>query len=405
MTPEKSENPLATLVDFETLKLKPENLTEKQRKVAHLIDPRFFEGGANPFREGKSKKDYVYNTPVELDEELFYLHPLMDPAVLEQGNVRRFPAGINEKYISEKYFEDKWVSEGNNELSKQLESWVEENLDRLKKKDKIRLVDIGPCGGAITTLFALRALHKYGLQNKVEVALLDIVPNVLEATLAGRFNVPDEMLKEYGMEFLGEKGANYKVLLKGGVLHGVKEWYESHPENKPSEFTANALSLSEQNETSLGERAKVHYYRGDGEILPKGVQNADIVLSAYTHHHMNFLGRKSLCQQMEQAAGEEGFIGIADFYVPTYEDYMQWYKPHFQNHGDAPPVECPLVDGQTLSSWLGNSKLRNNEIKNLVRTFVFSATKKPSRSAEEAKQREIQSSTRSNVEKAGVDGL
>ncbi|HRY91280.1 MAG TPA: hypothetical protein P5229_02980, partial [Candidatus Gracilibacteria bacterium] len=198
-----SENPLEVIVGFASMRLKTENLSERQKRFAHLIDPRFFSGGKNYFRHRKKRADYIYTTPVDLEEDLFYLHPLMDPQVLEQGNVRRFPSGINEKYICEKYFEDKWVSEGNNQLALQLESYINDHLDILKQKDRITLLDIGPCGGAITTLFALRALNKFGLLSKVELALLDIVPNVLEATLLGKFTVPDELISEYGLEFLG----------------------------------------------------------------------------------------------------------------------------------------------------------------------------------------------------------
>jgi SAM-dependent methyltransferase len=284
--------------------------------------------------------------------------------------VRRFPSGINEKYICEKYFEDKWVSEGNNELARQLDSYIYNHLDVLKRKDRITLLDIGPCGGAITTLFALRALNKFGLLGKVNLALLDIVPNVLEATLLGKFNIPDELINEYGLEFLGHKGEKYKQFLGSGVLHDVREWYDLHPSNKPTAHTGGALFLSEKNRTN---NARVHYYRGDGETLPKELNNIDIVLSAYTHHHMNLFGRQSLCRQMEQSACPGGFVGVADFYVPTYEAYMAWYKPHFQKYGDAPPVECPLIDGQTLVGWFAGTKI--NQTRELERTVAFSGVK------------------------------
>jgi SAM-dependent methyltransferase len=322
------------LIDFETLLIKPENLSDKQKQYLHLIDPRFFAEGTNPYREEQSS--FEYETPVDLDEELFYLHPLMDVSVLEQGAVRRFPSGVNEKYISEKFFEDRWVSEGNNELANRLEQYLNENLERLQQQDVIRLIDIGPCGGAITTLFALRALDRVGLLEKTQVAMLDIVPNVLEATKAGQFIVPNEMIQEYDLVFAGGDGEKYKTLLAD---------------------------------------EKTTYYLGDGEKLPDEVIGQfDIVLSAYTHHHMNLHGRKLLCEQMEEAAREGGFIGVADFYVLSYEDYMKWYKPHFEQYGDAPPVECPIVDGKTLANWLKNTQGISVD-ERLERTFVLSGTK------------------------------
>ncbi len=325
---------LEQLVDFDTLLVKPENFSDKQKEYLHLIDPRFFPEGKNPHRDEQS--EFTYETPVNLDEELFYLHPLMDVSVLEQGAVRRFPSGVNEKYVSEKFFEDRWVSEGNNELSNRLESYLWENIETLKQQDEISLIDIGPCGGAITTLFALRAFDRAGLLDKVQIAMLDIVPNVLEVTKAGQFIVPNEMIEEYQLSFAGKDGGVYKKMLAD---------------------------------------EKTTYYLGDGEKLPDEViGNFDVVLSAYTHHHMNLHGRKLLCQQMEEAAKPGGFIGVADFYVPTHEEYMKWYKPHFMLHGDAPPVECPVIDGKTLASWFENTQ--NTFItEHIERTFVFSGVK------------------------------
>ena len=368
---------LASLVDFDTLTINVEYLSKKQKQYAHLIDPRFFKNHHNPFREGKSRisDDYHYETPIDLDEELFYLQSLMDPAVLEQGAVRRFPSGVNEKYISEKYFEDKWVSEGNNTLANHLEHYLTQYIEDFQQKERIRILDIGPCGGAITTLFALRALSRKNLLNKVELVLLDIVPNVLEATLLGRFHIPSDMISEYHLDHAGLAGSLYKQRLSHGILMGVEEWYRD-PKNEKSPYTDEALLLSDTNRRSINSKGiHTYYYRGDGEQLPKDLQNScDIVISAYTHHHMNLYGRKILCEQMELASNPGGFIGIADFYVPSYEDYMQWYKPHFEEHGDAPPVECPIVSGEQLASWLQHTAVQNID-HSLEKTFVFSGIK------------------------------
>lgn len=375
-TENKAEKPfdLGKFVDFETLKIKVEVLSEKQKQIAHLVDPRFFKDEINPFRKGKTKEDYKYITPIDLDEELFYIHPFMDPAVLEQGNVRRFPSGVNEKYISEKFFEDRWVSEGNNNLSLLLEKYLSEHVEGLKNKDKIRMLDVGPCGGAITTLFALRALDRVGLLDKVEISMLDIVPNVLEATLLGRFRVPQKLIDEYLLNYAGKEGKNYKDLLHQGTLFGVEEWYNENGTESPFEGDK-PLEVSDRNEQRGSMRVK--YYRGDGETLPSDIKDYDIVLAGYVHHHMNLVGRKSLCQQMEQATKDSGFIGVADFYVPTYEDYMKWYKPHFEKHGDAPPVECPMVDASQLKSWFQKTKIEDENTINIEKSYIFAGEKLP----------------------------
>jgi len=358
------------LIDFKTLKIKINNFNEKQKKYLHLVDPRFFLNNKNPY--SKKNLNYKYITPIELDEDLFHLHPFMDPSVLEQGNVRRFPSGINKKYILEKYVEDKWVSEGNHHLAKELELYIQRNLKELQRQKNIKLLDIGSCGGAITTLFALSVLAKYSLLDKTEISMLDIVPNVLESTLLGEFIIPNEMIKEYRLDFAGKDGGDYKQMLNQGILIGVKEWYDGHPENKPTEFTKLAFKLSDRNENE--KRSRVKYYGGDGENLPLSIKDFDIVIAGYLHHHMNYYGRKIVCEQMEDSCKKGGFIGVVDFYVKDYNSYMKWYKPHFLKHGDAPPVEYPLFNGDILSSWFSKTKIEkiNNRLENC---FIFSGVK------------------------------
>ncbi|MBU1111972.1 MAG: class I SAM-dependent methyltransferase, partial [Nanoarchaeota archaeon] len=305
-----------------------DKLTEKQKRYTHLIDGRFFPNGDNPYQ--KDNQDWTYETPIDLDEELFYLHPLFDPRVLEVGAVRRFPQSVNRDYIAEKYFEDKWVSEGNNELALGLEKYVADNLKQLQSQEKIKLLDIGPCGGAITTLFALRALNRYNLLDKVEIYLLDIVPEVLEVTKRGDFKIPQEMIDEYRLTFAGKNGKEFKELMMSDRVHAIV---------------------------------------GDGEKLPEEVKGVDIAVAAYVHHHMNLHARKKLAQQTEEAVRDNGFIGVTDFYVKNFEQYISWYKPHFEKCGTPPPVECPVIDGKRLASWYKNTTL--NEVKDIENSFMF----------------------------------
>ena len=305
-----------------------ESLTERQRENVHLLDGRFFPDSKNPFQT--DNQDWTYETPVDLEEELFYLHPLFDPRVLEVGAVRRFPQSVNRDYIAEKYFEDKWVSEGNNALALGLEQYVSDNLDELRSKDTIKVLDIGPCGGAITTLFALKALAKYNLLDKTEVYLLDIVPEVLNVTKAGDFNIPQEMIDEYGLHFAGRSGDEYKELMRSDRVYAIV---------------------------------------GDGEKLPEEVKEMDIAIAGYVHHHMNLHARKQLAEQTEEAVRERGFVGVVDFYVASFQDYMDWYKPHFKKCGTPPPVECPRVNGNRLASWYKNTEL--SSVETLENSFMF----------------------------------
>lgn len=323
----KAEAKVRRIVDFQRFKIKEENLTPRQKQFIHLVDGRFFSGGANPYQKG----DFAYETPLDLEEDIFYLHALMDPQVLEAGAVRRFPQSVNRHYIEEKYKEDQWVSEGNNALALGLRGYIQGSIERLRKQEKIKLLDIGPCGGAITTLFALRELANHGLLEKVEVYLLDIVPQVLKATKSGEFDIPPEMIAEYRLGFAGLSGERYKRLVMSNRVKAVL---------------------------------------GDGRAIPAEIKGMDIVLAGYVHHHMNLYERVGLAQQMEETARTGGFIGVVDFYVKTFSEYMGWYRPHFQKHMTPPPVECPVVGLEWLSSQYRRTKI-SMLCDTLEKSFMF----------------------------------
>jgi hypothetical protein len=327
MRKEKTKKKLEEKVNLSTLKINENAFNQNQKEIFHLIDCRFFDGGINKYRNKNT--NLVYKTPLSLTEDYFHLHPFLDPMVLEVGAKRRFPKEVNKHYISEKYFEDKWVSDGNNQLSIYLEKWVGENINKLVKQKTIKLLDIGPAGGAITTLFALRALHKFDLLDKVEIYLLDIVPDVIEITKEGDFDIPNELIEEYGLFFAGKDGEIYKEIMKSNRVHGVI---------------------------------------GDGEVFPSVIKDIDISIVAYTHHHMNLIARKSFSRQMNKTTKKGGFIGVVDFYKESYDDYMSWYKPHFEKHKTPPPVEYPLLDAETLSGWYDGD---TQDIIYLKNSFVF----------------------------------
>lgn len=329
---------LDELVDWSSLTLRTEALTTRQRELAHLIDPRFFADGTNLFRAGKVPSDYHYETPLALEEDAFLLHALMDPSVLELGAVRRFPPAVNEKYLVEKFLDDRWVSDGNDRLSQRLEDHLRQHLEHYRAAETIRLLDIGPCGGAITTLFALRAFDRTGLLSKTVTGLLDVVPSVLEATRKGAFVIPEAMINSFDLAHAGSDGSVYK--------------------------------------RRLASAKKTSYYLGSGaELLAKLIGQFDVVLAGYVHHHMNLHGRRALCQQMEAAVRPGAFIGVVDFCAPDHRSYMEWYRPHFQQTGDAPPVECPLVTGERLATWFSRSDVGDVDTK-IPRSFVLSAVKR-----------------------------
>ncbi len=155
------------------------------------------------------------------------------------------------------------------------------------------------------------------------------MPDVIEITQNGDFQISNEMIEEYGFNFTGKDGELYKKLMQSKKVHGIV---------------------------------------GDGETFPKQIKEMDISVVAYTHHNMNLIARKNFSEQMEQATKNGGFFGVVDFYKKTYDDYMSWYKPHFKKHKTPPPVEYPLIDAEILADWY-SSEVR--DIVYLENTFVF----------------------------------
>ena len=364
------------IVDLETLKVKEfaPRVFSSWRQAFHggLVDPRFFEGGVNPFRT--ENQDLSYKPDINLEEELYYLHALMDPKVLEAGNVARFPVKVAQGYVAEKYFDDKWISVGNHALAQSLRKYLAAQAPRLQKQKEIKFLDIGPCGGALTTLFCLQPLYEAGLLEKTTISFLDIVPCTLELTLLGEFNVPQELVEEFGLSHAGAQGDAYKELLKQGQQFGLNEWYATHPDKK-NQFTKAAQEASDANKARGIQR--VRYCRGDGDVLPESIpdHDFDIVVNGSLFHHLNLLGRQHLAGHLEQAAKQGAFIGVMEMYTRTHKEYMKWYKPHFEGSGVTPIVECPCLNSKELSKYFLNTDFTTFNEK-LYRTFVIAGERK-----------------------------
>ena len=318
---------LERVIDMKTLRVREDELTPLQKRFIHLIDPRFL-----PYNEDLyASNDYSYEPDLDLQEEVFNLYPLFRKEVLAASSRIRFTDTVNEVYLAEKFFEDKWVSEGNNRLAQFLKHYFHNH-----RKRNIKLLDIGPSGGAITTLFALKTLDQQGLLDQVEIYLLDVVQSVLDITKRGEFIVPQGMIEEYKLEHAGKFGEQYKELMQSDRVHPIVY---------------------------------------DGETFPEKVRDIDIALSAYVHHHLNIYQRRNLATETERVTNRNGFIGVVDFYVNSFKEYMQWYRTHFEKHGIIPPTEYPRISvEQTMQDYKQTRIVRIDS--NLKNSFAFWGIKK-----------------------------
>ncbi len=146
------------------------------------------------------------------------------------------------------------------------------------------MIELGSSLGAITTLFTLREISRIGLLDKVDIWLLDIYKRGLDETKKLKFDI-DLILKD------GEFGDDFdKNLLK------------------------TKLSLA------VVVRANI-------TDLPKNLPRFDIVLSGFTHHHLNIHDKKVVCLEMEKIAKRGAFIGVGDLYF-DYSNFIKWLKKH-----------------------------------------------------------------------------
>jgi len=270
--------------------------TDMPNRFLPLVDGRAFQDGKNPYIQHAVQ----YQPGANLRAEEFYIHHLLDTTQCSSGAIRRFnPAGVR-RYLVEKFVEDRWVSEGNSRLSEMLEGNIRSNLRRFQALAEIRILDFGPSGGAITTLFALRALDRFGLMDKAKITLLDVVPDVVNMTIAGDFEFPQAMAEAYGLGFAGTDGSCFKRILSQAVPI-ISDFHDFDP----------------------GE--KFH-----------------IILNAYTIHHLNIFDKADCAGFMESALAPNGAIAIVDFYVRSFDEYRSWLIRHLEANPSSPaPVESP----------------------------------------------------------------
>lgn len=206
---------------------------------------------------------------------------------------------LDNGYIKKKYSEEKFPTEGNNLLGQMLRDHIKKNLQYFKDKKEIVLLDIGSAGGALTTIFALKALDAFDLIHKTKILLVDVAEDALHSTTIGNFFLPKQFVKDYGLSVFGENGERLKTILSG-----------------------------------------FKYYCSDLIDLPDEISNVDICISGFTHHHLNIFDKEIACLQMEKVTREGGFIGVVDESL-TYEQYLKWLKGH-ENEINAKMQKVPI---------------------------------------------------------------
>jgi len=246
----------------------------------------------------------------------FELLKYLDKRIYIDTAEKRFTL-LEHDYLSKKYSEEKFPAEGNYKLGYCLYQHIKNNIEEWVKKKKIKVLDIGSGGGALTTIFAIKALDKLKLLEKTKIILFDVSEDALQSTLDGSFYLPMSFLKKYGLQKIGKNGKWLKKILK----------------------------------------EKSEYIVGDIVNLPSSIKNVDICLSGFTHHHLNIFDKKLACEAMEGVTNKGGFIGLVDESL-NYKQYLKWLKAH-KNEINSQEQRVPIAQESFIQLDLHKSFFKN----------------------------------------------
>lgn len=188
--------------------------------------------------------------------------------------------GSHRSYIQEKILMDIFAVKGNLKIAEGLRRYIQKNLAKLKILPKIRLLDAGPAIGALTTLFALREFHKFGLMDKVQVFLVDVSQRVIDKTQEGNFDFPKALID---------------ASIRSAILKKLKR-------SKGCVCSVSNLPF------------KDNYF--------------DVVLAGFLFHHLHDDLKPLAAEQLQKVAKKNGFIGVAEEW---FSDYKRFYAKEHAN--------------------------------------------------------------------------
>lgn len=185
----------------------------------------------------------------------------------------------HDNYIQEKLLVDFFAIKGNLMIIEGLRIYIKDHLEYLKEVKKIKILDIGPAIGALSTLLVLQLLEEFSLMNKASVYLLDASQRVIDKTHEGDFFYPESILNP---------------ALKTRIIRKIR---------------------SSKAET------------GSVENIPWKDESFDIVLAGFLFHHLHRDIKPKGAKEMSRILRPNGFLGVAEEWFEDYgKDYAKYHK-------------------------------------------------------------------------------
>ncbi len=216
-----------------------------------------------------------------LTEKDFIILPYLEQNSYEESANLRFSKLDTHLETSHVDWHDRIAA--NSELSILLDDYLRKNKCLLAEKNTINLIELGSSLGAITTLLSLKVLANHSLLQKTQIWLSDIYAPGLEKTKRLEFNLS-------------------LILEKSGV------------DRKHFQLIAKKISEAQIACANITQ-------------LPKNLPQFDIILSGFTHHHLNTENKELACKEMEKIARKGAFLGVGDLFF-EYKEFIQWLKKH-----------------------------------------------------------------------------
>jgi SAM-dependent methyltransferase len=164
---------------------------------------------------------------------------------------------------------------------------------------RTRILVTGSALGSIATYFHAALLAERGWLDNCDIELTDLLPEPLRLTRAGSFDFPADAAAATGVSHLLSP-MDYRQIL-----------------------------------------ARCEVWAADAADLAPAPDGAfDVVVSPYTHHHLNLLDKARACAELHRVTRPGGLVVIGDLTF-GYEQFLDWLA-HHREEGLPYALECFL---------------------------------------------------------------